>query len=71
MQPKPKPPQLVSEATRRVIDAIIAARHEGMITPGEAPDPEALTTFLRERGTTAETAAGVIGFVAWTRGEDG
>jgi len=38
MQPKPKPPQIVSEDTRRVIEAIIAARHDGIISQMEPLD---------------------------------
>ena len=73
MQPKPKPPQLVSEDTRRALDAIAAARHEDIISHGEPLDEEGLTDFLIGRGVSPETAPGYVTFIAqrWPGGADG
>jgi hypothetical protein len=72
MQPKPKPPQLVSEYTRLVIDAIIAARHDGTICHGEPLDLEGLTDYLIGRGVSRECALAYVAFIArrWPGGRD-
>jgi hypothetical protein len=72
LQPEPDPPQLVSEDTRRTLDAIAAARHDGTIRDGEPLDVEALTSYLIGRGVSPETASGYVAYFArrWPGGTD-
>jgi len=66
-------PHLVSEDTRRAVEAIVAARHDGTIRHGEPLNEEALTAFLIGRGVSRESAPAYVAFIArrWPGGSDG
>ena len=73
VQPPEQRTQLVSEDTRRAVEGIIAARHDGIISHGEPLDAEGLTGYLIERGVSRESALGYVAFNArgWPGGADG
>jgi hypothetical protein len=73
LQPPKQRPQLISEDTRRALDAIAAAKRDGIISHGEPLDEEGLTDFLIGRGVSPETAPGYVTFIAqrWPGGTDG
>ena len=73
LQPKPVPDWAVIEETRRAVEAIIAARHDGTICHGEPLDLEGLTDYLIGRGVSRESAPAYVAFIArgWPGGSDG
>ena len=73
LQPPKRRPQLVSEDTRRAVEAIIAARRDGTIRHGEPLNTAWLTEFLIGRGVSRESAPAYVAFIArrWQGGTDG
>ena len=73
LQPKPVPDWAVIEETRRAVEAIIAARHDGTIRHGEPLRTAWLTEFLIGRGVSRESAPAYVAFIArrWQGGTDG
>ena len=69
VRPPEQGPQLVSEDTRRAVDAIIAARLEGALRPDEPINAAWLTDFLIRRGVSSEAAPGYVAYLA--RGRPG
>jgi len=66
-------PHLVSEDTRRAVEAIIAARHDGTIRHGEPLKTAWLTDYLIAHGVSRESAPCYVAFIArrWPGGTDG
>jgi hypothetical protein len=73
LQPPKQRPQLVSEDTRRALDAIAAAKRDGIIRNGEPLDEEGLIDYLIGRGVSPESAPGYVAFIArrWPGATDG
>jgi hypothetical protein len=72
LQPKPVPDWAVIEETRRAVEAIVEARHDGTIRHGEPLRTAWLTEFLIGRGVSRESAAAYVAFIArrWPGGTD-
>jgi len=73
VQPPEQRTELVSKDTRRAIEGIIAAQHDGIISHGEPLDAEGLIGYLIERGVSRESAPGYVAYFArrWPGGADG
>jgi hypothetical protein len=72
LQPEPDPPQLVSEDARQALDAIAAAKRDGIISHGEPLDVEGLTDYLIGHEVSPEDTPGYVAYFArrWPGGTD-
>jgi hypothetical protein len=72
LQPEAEPPQLISEDTGRALDAIAAAKRDGIISHGEPLDVDGLTNYLIRCGVPPEAAPGYVADFAriWPGGTD-